>query len=217
MQIITGATPIDDKKIVIGLQHQQRMVPDTGMIVDALIGPRCKTHKVIRARRRTGGCHDNEVSGRLHRCEGLRADGVVLHHLDFNRLRARLAAENIDQRMTVIAGINFRQVMKAHRRAFVDRHDFGAHRLDDVTERRESVRGEWRRVERAGHDLVGRRFANYPETTDAAVREDIQFNVTDGPEFGNVAAFEHFQIIHFQLLLAHQFLPEHRLSDDQSA
>ena len=122
VQIVVRTTPVDDQEIAVGLQYQQRMVPDAASLVHTLRlgrGKGLQASKIagIFARR-----HDRQLFTILQRIKSLTSRPVPLPQVQRRWHRARLAPEDVDQRRAALGGdIRCGQIAMPYGEALVDR------------------------------------------------------------------------------------------------
>ena len=126
---------VDDEEVACFVERQQRVVPDAGGVVHALVATRQEGPQLPGRGRRTRRRDDNEVGAARHRDEGLRSERVALHHLYRKGQRTRLSAEDRDDHAALGAGLDLGQVVIALGVAGIDGEvPRGVARLDDIAE-----------------------------------------------------------------------------------
>ena len=177
VQIEPVPATIDDDEIAHLVQRDQRMVPDALRVVHAL--PAARDERANRAfveiaRRR----HHDQISLVVQRQERLAAQRMPFEHLHFERQHAGLPAKQVHERAAVFSfDVDFREIVKADRRAEVDWNLLRAIEFDDVAETAErSTR------QRFDSELFHVERTKQTQTRYAAVRNDVEAHVRHGAE-----------------------------------
>lgn len=117
----TRPAAIDYQEIAVRFQHQQRVMPDSGPVIDPLAALGVKRTQFADKRRFIGCGNDNEPVVILHRDKGLRSEGVAFDHANGDGPRTGLSPENADQRFAAVGGyINTGEVVKPLGGPFID-------------------------------------------------------------------------------------------------
>ena len=119
--VMTGTATVDDQKVANSIKRQQRVMPDTGGVIDPLVTTSEEDAEVFCRRRLTGRRYDDQIRSAGHRHESLAALGGALHHLDRKGQLPRLAAEDRDNDLAVRTRLDFCQVVVTLGVATVDR------------------------------------------------------------------------------------------------
>lgn len=140
VEVLARPTTVDHQKIAVGFQHQQRVMPHSGSVIDPLAALCVKRPQFADKRRFIRGGNDNEPVMILQRDKGLRSQGVAFDHANGDGPRAGLSPENADQRLAAVGGyINTGEIVKPLGGPFIDGEPLRTNGFDDVSEGREGL------------------------------------------------------------------------------